>query len=63
MIKKEGVLVGKTDLGYMWDESGFGAATKMGGLALGKGLEVSLAPKTFRTWIFTSSSLVRAAAK
>ena len=47
----------------MLDESGFGAATKMGGLALDKGPEVSLSPETFGTSIFTSSASVGEAAK
>ena len=37
-------LVGKTDLEYMLDESGFGAATEVGGFAMYKGLELSLEP-------------------
>ena len=41
---KEDILVDKTDLESMLDESGFGAATKMGRLALDKCSEVSLAP-------------------
>ena len=41
---KGGVLVGKTYLESMLDESGFGAATEMGGFTLDKGPEVSLAP-------------------
>ena len=34
---KEGVLVGKTYLESILDESGFGAATEMGGFPLDKG--------------------------
>ena len=41
---KEGVLVGKTDLESILDESGFGAAAKMGGLELDKDPEISLEP-------------------
>ena len=41
---KEGVLVGKTYLEPMLDESGFCAASEMGGLELDKCPEVSLAP-------------------
>ena len=41
---KEGVLVGKTDLDSMLYESGFGAATEMGGFTLDKVPEVYLAP-------------------
>ena len=37
---KEGVLIGKTDIESMLDESDFGAATEMGGFALDKGQEV-----------------------
>ena len=44
---KEGILVGKTDFGSMLYESGFGAATEMGGFALSKVPEVSLAPEPF----------------
>ena len=40
----------------MLDESGFGAATEMGGFTLDKGSEVSLEPETFWTPIFTSSA-------
>ena len=47
----------------MLDESGFGAATEMGGFALDKGPEVSLEPEPFWTSILTSSGSVRAAAK
>ena len=49
-------MVGKTDLESMSDESGFGAATEMGGFALDKDPEVSLVPEPFWTSIFTSSS-------
>ena len=56
-------MVGKTDLDYMSIESGFGAATEMGGFALDKGPEVSLAPEPFLISIFTSSTLVGAASK
>ena len=56
-------MFGKTDLESMLDESGFGAATKMGGFALDKLPEVSLAPETFWTSIFNSSSSVGAYAK
>ena len=41
---KEGVLVGKTYLESMSDESGFGAATDMVGFALDKVPEVSFVP-------------------
>ena len=41
---KEGVFVGNIYVESMLDESGFGAATEMGGFALDKGPEVSLAP-------------------
>ena len=37
---KEGILVGKTYLESMLDESGFGAATEMGVIELDKGPEV-----------------------
>ena len=47
-------MVGKTDLESMLDESGFGAATEMGGFTLDKGPEVSLAPESFWTSIFVS---------
>ena len=56
-------MVGKTDLESMLDQSGFGAATEMGGFALDKGPEVSLAPEPFYTSISTSSSSIVAAAK
>ena len=36
---------GKKDLESMSDESGFGAATEIGGVTLDKGSEVSLAPE------------------
>ena len=42
--ENEGVLVGKTDIESMLDESGFGAAPEMGGFVLKKGPEVSLEP-------------------
>ena len=56
-------MVGKKDLDSMLDESGFGAATEMGGLTLDKSLEVSLAPEPFWTSIFTSSASVGSATK
>ena len=56
-------MVGKKYLESMLDESDFGAATEMGGLALDKGPEVSLAPEPFCKSIFTSSALVIEAAK
>ena len=42
-------MVGKIDIESMLDESGFGAATDMGGFALDKGPEVSLEPEHFQT--------------
>ena len=60
---KEGVLDGKTYLESMSYEIGFGADTEMGGFALDKGPEVSLAPEPFWTSIFTSSVSVVEAAK
>ena len=56
-------MVGKTCIGSMLDESGFCAATEMGGFVLVKVSEVSLAPEPFWTSIFTSSALVGADAK
>ena len=56
-------MVGKTYLGAMLDDSGFDAATKMGGFALSKVPEVSLVPESFWTSIFSSTSLVGAADK
>ena len=47
----------------MLDQSGFGAATKMGGLALDKGPKLFLAPEPFWTSIFTSSASIGADAK
>ena len=60
---KQSVLVVKPYLESMMDESGFVAATKMGGFSLDKVSEVSLAPELFWTSIFTSSASVRAADK
>ena len=51
-------MVGKTDIEPMLDESGFCTATEMGGFALEKVPEVSLAPEPFGTPIFTSSASV-----
>ena len=59
----EGVFIGKTDLDSMLDGSGFGAAPEMVVFALDKGPEISLVPEHYRTPIFTSSALVRSAAK
>ena len=56
-------MVGKIDLEFMLDESGFGAAPEMGVFALDKVPEVSLAPEPFRTSIFISSASVGAAAE
>ena len=42
--RKEGILVGKTYLESMLDESGFGAAPEMGVFTLDKIPEVSLTP-------------------
>ena len=56
-------MVGKIDLEYMLDESGFGAATEMGGFTLDKGPEVSLVPEPFWISIFTSSTSIGADAK
>ena len=56
-------MVGKTDLEYMLDKSGFGDATEMGEFALQKGPEVYLVPKTFHKSIFIQSASVGAAAK
>ena len=53
----------KTYLDSMLDESCFGAATEMGGFALDKGPELSLAPEHFGTSIFTSSASVGGADK
>ena len=50
-------MVGKTDLESMLDESFFGASTEIGGFALDKGPEVSLALEPFWTSIFTSLAL------
>ena len=50
----------KIDLESMLDESGFGAATEMGGFALDKGPEVSLSPEPSWTSTFTSSASIRA---
>ena len=47
----------------MLDESGFGAGTEMGGFALDKGPEVSLAAEPFGTLIFASSQSVEIADK
>ena len=47
----------------MLDESGFGAATEMGGFALDKGPEVYLATETFWASIFTSSAFIAETAK
>ena len=58
-----GLLVGKTYLESMLDESDFGAATEIGGFTLDKGPKVSLKPEPFWTSIFTSLVLVGAAAK
>ena len=49
-------MVVKTDLESILDESGFGAATEMGGFALDKVPEVSLLPEPFCTSILTSSA-------
>ena len=57
---KEGVLVGKTDIESMLDESDFGATTEMGGFVL-ESLMIILLTRTFWTSIFTSSVLVGAA--
>ena len=56
---KECVLVGKTDIESMLDESGFGAATEMGGFALEITM-IIIVTRTFWTSIFTSSVLVGA---
>ena len=56
-------MVGKTYLESMLDESGFGAVTEIGGFALDKGLEVSMALEPFWTSVFTSSSSVVATSK
>ena len=56
-------MVGKTNLESMLDESGFGAGTEMGGFALDKGPEVSLAAEPFGTLIFASSQSVEIADK
>ena len=53
---KEGVLVGKTDLECMLNESCFGAATEVGVFLLEKVPEVSLVPETFWAYIFNSSA-------
>ena len=42
-FEKGDIFVRKTDFESMLDESGFGAATKIGGFTLDKGPEVSLA--------------------
>ena len=51
---KEGVLVGKIDLGSMSDKRGFGAATEIGVFTPDKGPEVYLVPEFFWMSIFTS---------
>ena len=56
-------MVGKTDLDSMSGESGFGAATPMGGFAQEKGPDVSLALEPFWASIFTSSASVRGSDK
>ena len=56
-------MVGKTDLESVLGESGFDAATKMGGFALDKGPVVYLAPYLFWISIFTSSSFFGAVDK
>ena len=56
-------MVSKTHLMSILDDSGFGVATEMGVFALDKGLEVSLVPEPFCTYIFKSSALVVAADK
>ena len=47
-------MVGKTDLESMLYESAFGAATEMGGFALDKVPQVSLAQEPFWKSIFVS---------
>ena len=56
-------MVIKTDLDSMLDESDFGASTEMGGFALDKIPEVSLAPEYFWMSKFTSSASFGAAVK
>ena len=56
-------MVVKTDLEPMLDESGFGAATEMGGFVLYKDPELSLVPELFWTSIFASLALVGEADK
>ena len=58
---KEGVLVGKTDLDSMLNESGFGSATEMGVFAMESPI-ITLVTRTFLASIFTLSVLVGAAA-
>ena len=56
-------MVGRIYLDSMLDEGGSCAATEMGGFALDKGPEVSLAPEPFWKSISTSLELVRADVK
>ena len=56
-------MVRKPDLESILGESGFVAITEMGGFTLEKVPELSLAPETFWTSIFTSSASVGAGSK
>ena len=62
-MKRRVFLVGKTDLEFILDGSGFGVAPEMGVFELDKVPELSLEQEKFETSIFNSSSLVGAATK